>query len=467
MSIPVAASRITVRDPATGDVVGEAPDVSVTDVGPAMARAAEGFARWRIAPPRVRADALHRAYALLVERQEELARTLTSEMGKPFAEAREEVLYAAGFLREYAECATRLGGRTASREDGRGHFTTHEEPVGVVAVVTPWNFPLAMGARKVAPALAAGCSVVIKPSDLTPLSMLAFAAILEDAGVPSEVLSVLSTTDSPGVVAAMLDHPATAKLSFTGSTTVGRALACHAGTRLLRTSLELGGNAPFIVFDDADLDAAVEGAMLAKFRNGGQSCVAADRIYLHESIADAFTERLAGRAASLVAGHGLDPSTTLGPMITASAAARIHAVVADAQRSGARLVFRGSAPPGETFVPATVLADVPADARAMTHETFGPVAAISSFVDEDEVVAAANDTPYGLAAYLYTRDAGRLSRVGRALEVGMVGLNTGAISDPAAPFGGTKASGYGREGGHEGLTEYLQLRYLASPAAAG
>ncbi len=440
---------------------GVAPDHTVADARDAMARAADGFRAWRAVATRVRALALIRLADGLLAEREALAALVSREMGKPLVEARGEVDYAASFAREYGELAARVGGRTGRRADGTTRFETHAEPVGPVVVVTPWNFPLAMAARKVAPALAAGCSTVVKPSDLAPLSMLAFARIAHEAGVPDDVLQVVTTLDSPAVVAELIDHPAAAKLSFTGSTQVGRALAEHGGRRLLRMSMELGGNAPFVVFGDADLDAAVDGLMVAKFRNGGQTCVAANRIYVEAAVLDAFLERLLPRVAALVCGDPGDPATTLGPMVSATAARRIRALVARAEDGGARVLHRGTTPGGDAYVPATVLLD----AREVSDEIFGPVAVITPFDDEAAVVAAANATRFGLAAYVYSRDHDRLRRVAFGLETGMVGCNTAAISDASAPFGGIKDSGFGREGGPEGLEEYLQLRYLAIPEA--
>jgi len=458
-----AFGTFAVRDPADDHVVGRVHDVPVSAVDAAVGSARAGFRSWSAVAPRRRAEILHRAAELTMERREELARTITREMGKPLAEARGEVDYAAGYLREYAEHAPRIGGRSARREDGPGSFVTEVVPVGIAVLVTPWNFPLAMGARKLAPALAAGCAAIVKPADRTPLSMLAFAAVLLEAGVHPEAVTVLPTTDSPGVVAALIDHPATAKLSFTGSTAVGRELARRGGHRLLRMSMELGGNAPFVVCADADVESAIRGAVVAKFRNGGQACTAANRFLVAEEVAGAFTAGLGRAAQALRAGAGLDDGVQIGPMIDASAARRIGGLVDEAIADGARVVATGPTGDSPSHVPATVLADVPPASRIARDEIFGPVAAITTFRDEAEAIRLANDTPYGLAAYVFSRDADRLARVGRALRAGMVGANTGSLADPAAPFGGVGDSGFGREGGPEGLAEYTELRYVASP----
>ncbi len=461
---PDAFGTFEVRDPADGSIVGRPHDVPASMAAAAVDGAQEGFLAWSSVAPRARADALRRAADLLLEQRDDFARLMTREMGKPLREALAEVAYSAGYLREYAEWAPRMGGRTARREDGSGSFATETVPVGVAVLVTPWNFPLAMGARKLAPALAAGCAAIVKPSDRTPLSMLALAELLLEAGVDARAVSVLPTTDSPGVVSALIDHPATAKLSFTGSTAVGRQLAASGGHRLLRMSMELGGNAPFIVCADAEIDAAVDGAMLAKFRNGGQACTAANRFLVAEQVAEPFVERLAERARALRAGSGLDDDVDLGPMIDVGAATRIRALVDDAVADGARVLAVGETGDAPSHVPATVLVDVPEGSRITHEEIFGPIAAVSTFRDVEEAIRRANDTPYGLAGYVYSRDVATLAHVGRSIRAGMIGTNVGLLADPAAPFGGVGDSGFGREGGPEGLAEYTSLRYVVSPA---
>jgi succinate-semialdehyde dehydrogenase/glutarate-semialdehyde dehydrogenase len=454
-----------VTDPFDGTELAWVTDAGPADVAAAMEGAWAGFSAWRSTSARERADALRRAHDLLLERREELATLISTEMGKALPDSRAEVEYAAGFLREYAERAPRIEGRHAVHEQHGGRFVTQPQPVGPCVVVTPWNFPLAMGARKLAPALAAGCSVVVKPPDSTPLTMLALAGILLEAGVHPSAVSVLPTTDPVEVVRALIAHPRTAKLSFTGSTVVGRELARQGGEALLRMSMELGGNAPFLVFEDADLEAALQAARIAKFRNGGQACTSANRFLVHDSVADAFVAGLVRLADAFVLGRGTDVATTLGPMIDDRALGKVRELVGDAVRRGAVVRAGGDDRAVGRLYPATVLSDVPADARIMREEVFGPVAPVVTFSSEAEAVRLANDTEYGLVAYAFTRDAARCERLSRDLDVGMVGMNTGLVSNPAAPFGGVKGSGFGREGGPEGLEEYLQTRYVALPAA--
>jgi succinate-semialdehyde dehydrogenase / glutarate-semialdehyde dehydrogenase len=455
-------ATLPVEDPATGAVLCEVADATPADALAALDAADRAFESFRFTPPRERAELLRRAYELVLARQDELALLMTLEMGKPLAESRGEVLYAASFLRWYAEEAVRIGGRVGAEEQGRGRVLTLQQPVGPCVFVTPWNFPLAMGARKIAPAVAAGCTMVVKPAQQTPLSMLALAQILSEAGLPAGVLNVVTTASAPPVVAALLADPRTRKLSFTGSTATGRALAAQATEQLLRVSLELGGNAPFLVFEDADLDAAVEGALLAKMRNGGEACTSANRFLVHERVAPEFSQRLTRRMAALKLGRGTEPGVQLGPLIDARQRAVVERLVEDAVGRGARVLTGGERPAGAGwFFPPTVLADVPADARLLHEEIFGPVAPIATFATEQEAVAAANDTEYGLVAYLFTRDAERAFRVIDRLETGMVGLNRGIVSTAGAPFGGVKQSGYGREGGPEGLHEYLDTKYVA------
>ena len=454
-------ARFPVDDPATGEVLAEVADATVADGIAAMDAAASAQAAWAATAPRARSEILSRAYAAMLADEERLATLMTLEMGKALAESRGEVRYAAEFLRWFAEEAVRVDGRYALAPDGGSRLLTLRQPVGPCVFVTPWNFPLAMGTRKIGPAVAAGCTMVVKPAQQTPLSMLALAQVFEHAGLPQGVLNVLPTRDASAVTAACLEHPAARKLSFTGSTAVGRKLAEHAGRRLLRTSLELGGDNPFLVFKDADVDAAVEGAMLAKMRNIGEACTAANRFLVHASVVDTFGEKLASRMGALSLGHGLS-GADVGPLIDAKAQANVVRLVAEAVEGGARVLTGGAAPEGAGwFFQPTVLAGVPAHAEITRTEIFGPVAVISAFNTEDEAVQRSNAPPLGLTAYLYTRDLARALRVVDRLEVGMVGLNRGLVSNPAAPFGGVKASGLGREGGPEGIEEYLSTKYAA------
>ncbi|MGE4427600.1 MAG: NAD-dependent succinate-semialdehyde dehydrogenase [Solirubrobacteraceae bacterium] len=458
-----ATATFAVTDKADDRTIAELPDLTPDAVDATMEGAWEGFLEWRATPPRERATVLARAYELVVERTDEIAMLMSLEMGKALPDSRGEIAYAAGFLREYAERAPRIDGRHAFHESTGGRILTQQDPVGPCLFVTPWNFPLAMGTRKIAPALAAGCSVVVKPPQQTPLTMLALAGILIEAGLPAKAVSIVTTTDSRHVTSALIEHPRTAKLSFTGSTPVGRSLAEQGGRRLLRMSMELGGNAPFVVFDDADLDEALAGVTVAKFRNGGQACTSANRILVHEAVAEEFTRGLVAIADGLVLGRGTDPDTTLGPMVDDKAVAKVRELVADAVDKGATVAAGGNDRANGRYYPATVLTDVPADAQILREEVFGPVAPVVTFTDEEDGIAKANDTEYGLVAYAYTRDAARLLRVSRRLEAGMVGMNTGLVSNPAAPFGGIKDSGFGREGGPEGIEEYLETRYVAIP----
>ena len=404
---------------------------------------------------------LRAAYELMHERAEDLATIMTLEMGKPLAEARGEVVYAAEFFRWFSEEAVRVHGRYAVAPNGATRLVTMKQPVGPTLMITPWNFPLAMGTRKIGPAIAAGCTMVVKPAHETPLSMLALAGLLEEVGVPAGVVNVITTTRSAAVCEPLIRDPRLRKVTFTGSTAVGKVLVEQSAEQLLRVSMELGGNAPFIVFEDADVDAAVEGAMLAKMRNIGEACTAANRFFVHESVADDFTRRLAERMGSLTVGKGTEEGVDVGPLITAKAREGVHELVSDAVSRGARTVVGGSAVEGPGFFyEPTVLADVPADSRCLTEEIFGPVAPVCTFTEEAEVVAKANATDYGLVGYVFTRDNARVLRVAEALEFGMVGVNTGIVSNPAAPFGGVKQSGFGREGGFEGIDEYLEVKYV-------
>lgn len=450
-----------VHDPATGGVLARVADGTVADGAAALDAAVGAQASWAATPPRDRGEILRRAFEALMDRADEFAMLMTLEMGKPLAEARGEVVYGAEFFRWFAEEAVRISGRWSVAPNGATRLLTMKQPVGPVLMITPWNFPLAMGTRKIGPAIAAGCTMVVKPAHETPLTMLALVELLREAGVPPGVVNVVTTSTSGAVCEPIIRDPRLRKLTFTGSTGVGRRLAEQASEQLLRVSMELGGNAPFIVFDDADVEAAVDGAMLAKMRNIGEACTAANRFYVHEAVAEEFSAAFAQRMAGLTVGKGTKKGVDVGPLITAKAREGVHELVADAIGKGATALTGGSAVAGRGFFYApTVLADVPKEARLLREEVFGPVAPIVTFTSEAEVVALANDTEFGLAAYLFTRDLNRAIRVGEALEYGMVGLNTGIVSNPAAPFGGIKSSGYGREGGPEGIEEYLETKYL-------
>ncbi|UYF95098.1 NAD-dependent succinate-semialdehyde dehydrogenase [Rhodococcus aetherivorans] len=451
-----------VEDPATGAVLADVADASADDGLRALDLAVAAQAEWAATAPRVRGEILRTAFDLVHARADDFARVITLEMGKTVAEARGEVNYGAEFLRWFAEEAVRIGGRTATAPAGSGRILVTKEPVGPVLAITPWNFPLAMATRKIGPALAAGCPILVKPAAETPLTMLLLGQVFADAGLPAGVLSILPATDAAALTGPLLTDARLRKITFTGSTGVGKLLVRQSADRLLRTSMELGGNAPFLVFDDADVDAAVDGAMAAKMRNGGEACTAANRFHVARSVAGEFTDKLTARIAALRTGHGLDDGTDLGPLITARQRATVEALVRDAVERGARVRTGGQIPDGPgTFYPPTVLDEVPADARLLREEIFGPVAAITVFDTEDEAIAAANATEYGLAAYFYTRDLDRAMRVASALKTGMVGVNRGIISDVAAPFGGVKESGFGREGAAEGIEEYLDTKYIA------
>ncbi|WP_370084615.1 NAD-dependent succinate-semialdehyde dehydrogenase [Streptacidiphilus sp. MAP12-16] len=456
------ASSIDVLDPATGARLARVADATVDDALAAVTAAEAALPGWAATAPRERAEVLRRAFELMTDRAEELAELIVLENGKALVDARAEVAYAAEFFRWYAEEAVRILGTVQTAPSGGNRILVLRQPVGVSVLVTPWNFPAAMATRKIGPALAAGCSVVLKPASDTPLTALALGALLSEAGVPDGVVNVLPSRRSGAVVSAMLDDPRVRKLSFTGSTEVGRTLLAAAARTVVNCSMELGGNAPFLVFDDADLDAAVAGAMVAKMRNGGEACTAANRFYVHESVSAQFTERLAEAMRALEVGPGLRPGVQLGPLVNAESRDKVDALVQGALADGSRLVTGGRPADGPGFFyPPTVLADVPAHANVLREEIFGPVAPVVTFRTEDEAVALANTTDYGLVSYLYTGDLARGLRVGERLDSGMVGLNRGVVSDPAAPFGGTKQSGIGREGGHEGLLEFTESKYLA------
>ncbi|WP_185995423.1 NAD-dependent succinate-semialdehyde dehydrogenase [Nocardioides campestrisoli] len=458
------AGTIDVLDPADGSVLASVADGGTADAMAALDAAADAQAAWSATPPRERGELLRAAYELVAQRADQFARVISLEMGKPLAEAKGEVTYGNEFLRWFSEEAVRVHGRWMENPVGGSRMLTMKKPVGPCLFITPWNFPLAMGTRKIGPALAAGCTVVIKPASQTPLTMLLLAQVLEEVGVPAGVVNVVTTSSSREVGAALMADPRLRKVSFTGSTEVGRGLIGQSAEHLQRISMELGGNAPFLVFEDADLDAAVEGAMVAKMRNMGEACTAANRFLVHESVAEEFGRRLAERMSGLTVGRGQDDGVDVGPLINAEAVESVGALVSEAVEEGARVLVGGKPAEGPGwFFPPTVLVDVPAEATINRHEIFGPVAPITTFSTEEEAVAAANSSEYGLVAYAYTRDLTRSLRVSEALAFGMVGLNTGIVSNAAAPFGGVKASGFGREGGFEGIEEYLDTTYVAIP----
>ncbi len=455
-------AKLGVEDPATGEQLVEVADASPSDAKAALSAAADAQPEWGASAPRDRGEMLRSAYEKIVDRADELALLMTLEMGKSVAESKAEISYAAEFFRWFSEEAVRVHGRYMVNTTGKGRILTMRQPVGPCVFVTPWNFPTAMGTRKIAPAVAAGCTMVVKPAQQTPLSMLALAGILEESGVPGGVLNVITAKHSGEVIEPLLKDSRTRKLSFTGSTEVGRVLIEQSADQILRTSMELGGNAPFLVFEDADLDAAVDGALLAKMRNVGEACTAANRFHVHESIADEFARRLAERMGALKLGRGTDPGVDVGPLIDGKQREKVEELVDDAVKRGARVLVGGHAGGGAGyFYEPTVLAGVPDDARLLDEEIFGPVAPVATFKTDEEALDAANRTEYGLVAYVYTRDLNRALRVAERLESGMVGLNQGVVSNPAAPFGGVKQSGFGREGGFEGIDEYLETKYVA------
>jgi len=457
-----AGGRFEVEDPATGVGLCEVADARAGDGAAALDAAVEAGAQWRLSAPRERGEILRRAFELVARRTDELALLMTLEMGKPLAQSRAEVTYANDFLRWFAEEAARIDGRFTVSPDGKGRLLTMKQPVGPCLLITPWNFPLAMGTRKIGPAIAAGATMVVKPARATPLSMLKLAEILGEAGLPDGVLNVLTSTRSGDLIDPLLDDPRLRKLSFTGSTEVGAKLASRAASRVLRISMELGGNAPFVVFEDADIEAALDGAMIAKLRNMGEACTSANRFLVHSSLLDEFSCRLAERMGRLRLGRGTDPDAEVGPLIDEDARRKVSSLVEDAVVRGGRCLTGGEPVdgPGYFYRP-TVVVDLPKDARLLHEEVFGPVAPIVGFETEDEAIGEANGTEFGLVAYVYTRDLSRALRVCERLEVGMVGLNQGMVSNAAAPFGGVKQSGFGREGGYEGIEEYLETKYVA------
>ena len=456
-----------VTDPATGEEIARVPRFGARETAHAVDAAAAAFPAWAALTARERATILRRWHDLIVAGADELATILTSEQGKPLAEARGEVLYAASFVEFYAEEAKRIGGETIPAPKADARILVLRQPVGVVAAITPWNFPAAMITRKVAPALAAGCTVICKPAPETPLTALALAVLAERAGVPGGVLNMI-TGDAPAIGGVLTASPVVRALSFTGSTEIGRLLMRQCADTVKKVGLELGGNAAFIVFDDADLDAAADGAMASKFRNTGQTCVCANRILVQDSVHDAFVERLAARMKALVPGPGHDPASTQGPLINAEAAAKVEAHVADAVARGGHVVLGGARDArGGTFFQPTLITGATPDMLVAQEETFGPLAPIFRFSTEVEAIALANDTPFGLASYFYARDLGRVFRVAEALEAGMVGVNSGLVSNELAPFGGVKQSGLGREGSRHGVEEYLETKYVYLGLPAG
>jgi succinate-semialdehyde dehydrogenase/glutarate-semialdehyde dehydrogenase len=464
-----SGATFAVRDPADGSVITEVADGDVNDAVDALDAAVAVQDEWARTAPRERGEILRRAFEAITARADDFAELMSLEMGKTVKEAKGEVAYGAEFFRWFSEEAVRIHGRWMQNPAGGSRLLTIKKPVGPCLFITPWNFPLAMGTRKIGPAIAAGCTMVVKPAELTPLTMLALAATLEEAGLPAGVLNIVTTSDSKSLSKALMADDRLRKVSFTGSTTVGKVIIRQSADELQRVSMELGGNAPFIVFEDADVDAAVEGAMIAKMRNMGEACTAANRFLVHESVADEFADKLGARMGALVVGRGQTEGVDVGPLIDQNAVDSVSQLVTDAVHDGARVVVGGTPMDGPdhsggTFYPPTVLVDVPAEAEIVKQEIFGPVAPITTFADEDEAITRANDTEYGLASYVFTRDLSRTIRVAERLQFGMVGVNSGLISNAAAPFGGVKASGFGREGSFEGIDEYIDTTYVALPA---
>ncbi|MGG7450718.1 NAD-dependent succinate-semialdehyde dehydrogenase [Plantibacter auratus] len=457
-------ATLDVSDPSTGDVIKTIADASVADGTAALDAAVAAQDEWAATAPRTRSNILRKAFDLLQERREEFALLMTLEMGKPLAEANGEVTYGGEFLRWFSEEAVRISGRYGSNPEGTGMMTVSQHPVGPCFLITPWNFPLAMATRKIAPALAAGCTVVVKPAELTPLTTLYFVKLLEDAGLPAGVVNVITTSSSSAVSGPIIADPRLRKLSFTGSTAVGQKLIEQSAKNVLRTSMELGGNAPFVVFEDADLDKAVEGAMAAKFRNIGQACTAANRFIVHRDVADEFAKRVTEKVNAFRIGRGTEDGVTIGPLIDDRAVTKAKTLVGDAVERGAKVLTGGEAVDGPgTFFQPTVVTGVVPGSDILREEIFGPVLAIVPFDDEDEAVRLANDTEYGLVSYVFTTDLARGQRMIGRLQTGMMGLNVGVISNAAAPFGGVKQSGIGREGGLEGIHEYLYTKYTMTP----
>ncbi len=453
---------IGVEDPATGETLCQVADASEADARAALDAAVDAGAEFAQHPPRERGEILRRAFEAITARTDELALLMTLEMGKPVAESKAEIAYGAEFFRWFSEQAVRIDGRYAVAPNGQGRLLTMKQPVGPCLLITPWNFPLAMGTRKIGPAIAAGCTMVVKPAQQTPLSMLMLAKILEEAGLPGGVLNLITASSASKTTGPLISDPRLRKMSFTGSTEVGRKLMEQASGQLLRLSMELGGNAPFIIFEDADIDDAVQGALIAKMRNIGEACTAANRFHVAEPVAEQFAEKMADKLRAMKVGRGTEDGVEVGPLIDSKQREKVAELVEDAVGHGAQALVGGHARDGAGyFYDPTVLADVPDEARLLKEEIFGPVAPVRGFSDEDQAIAAANDTEYGLVAYVYTSDLKRALRVVEGLETGMVGLNQGMVSNAAAPFGGIKQSGFGREGGPEGIEEYLETKYVA------
>jgi len=457
-----SGGRFAVEDPSTQQEIASVADAGPDDAVAALGAAHDAGPAWARTPARERGEILRRAFELLRARTDDLALLMTLEMGKPLEHSRAEVAYAAEFFRWFSEEAVRIRGDYLMAPDGNGRILTMRQPVGPCLLITPWNFPMAMGTRKIGPALAAGCTMVVKPAGLTPLSMLALGGILEECGLPPGVVNIITTSSSGRTLEPLYTDDRLRKLSFTGSTEVGRTLMARAADRVLRVSMELGGNAPFLVFADADIDAAVDGAVVAKMRNVGEACTAANRFHVHSSVAEEFAGKLAERLGGMKVGRGADPGVEVGPLVDEATRQKVTELVGDATERGARVLVGGRSPqgPGYFYEP-TVLTAVPSGARVLREEIFGPVAPVVSFESDDEAIEAANTTEFGLVAYVYTRDLARAWRVAERLQTGMVGLNRGMISNPAAPFGGVKQSGIGREGGREGIEEYLSVKYVA------
>src|SRR3954452_20290323 len=457
-------ARIEVHDPADDSVITDVADGSTDDALAALDAAVAVQGEWAATPPRERGEILRRSFEAIMDQADDFAELISLEMGKTLAEAKGEVTYGAEFFRWFAEEAVRIHGRWMQAPAGGSRLLTIRKPVGQCLFLTPWNFPLAMGTRKIGPAVAAGATMIVKPAELTPLTMLALADVLTEAGLPAGVLNIVTTSNSKELSKTLMADERLRKVSFTGSTPVGKVLVRQSADELQRLSMELGGNAPFIVFEDADIQAAVDGAMIAKMRNMGEACTAANRFLVHESVAREFADLLGRRMGALTTGRGQSAGTDVGPLINADAVQAVGQLVSEAVQDGAELVTGGEAPegPGHFYAP-TVLLDVPAGTRIVREEIFGPVAPITTFSSDDEAISLANETEYGLASYVYTRDLARTVKVAEALQFGMVGVNTGLLSNPAAPFGGVKASGFGREGGFEGIEEYLDTTYVSIP----
>ncbi len=455
--------RFDVIDPATEKTIASVASATVEDAKAAIDAADAAFPAWAAKKPRERGEILRKAFDIIIRDAERYAKIITLENGKSLSDSRGEVAYAAEFFRWYAEEAVRNVGQVSIAPASGARIVAQQKPAGIAVLVTPWNFPAAMATRKIGPALAAGCPVVLKPASDTPLTMLALMQALEEAGVPPGVVNVIPSRSSGKVVSAMLHDMRVRVVSFTGSTEVGRKLLHEAADNIVKPAMELGGNAPFIVFEDADIDAAIDGAMIAKMRNMGEACTAANRFYVHEKVHDEFAKKLTDKMAALKVGNGLDDGVAVGPLVNAEGRDKVIELVDDAVAKGAKVLTGGKAPGGVGFFyPATVITNVPDSAKMLREEIFGPVASIQTFKAEDEVIKRANDTEYGLVAYLYTKDMSRGLRVSEKLDFGMIGLNRGLVSDPAAPFGGTKQSGLGREGGQEGMKEFLEMQYVST-----